>query len=210
MDHRKSIVIAVTGGMGCGQTTVCKFLQKMGVKVINADIAAKKEVDSNPELKKELKLGFGSKIFFRNGKLNRKLLARIAFDDEAKTHRLNSIVHPHMVARILEEVEEARETGKYKIIAIDAALIYELSLEHMFDAIVVVTSQLKLRIDRIKERDHLSEKEIIDRINKQLPIRDKMKWADFVIQNNKDLEYLEAKTAALYNDLTKLARKKAG
>ncbi len=209
MIHKNSIVVAVTGGMGCGQSTVCNFLEKMVVKVINADMVAKQEVENNEEIKKELRNAFGRNIFYRNGKLNRKLLANIAFSDETKTNRLNKIVHPQMVARILDLIEQARESGEYSIIAVDAALIYELSLEHMFDAIVVVASRMGLRIERIKQRDKLSEKEIIDRIKKQIPIEDKIKWADFVVQNNRDLNALEKQTGVLYNKLKKLADAKS-
>ena len=203
-----TIVVAITGGMGCGQTTVCKFLEKKGVKIINADWVAKKEIETNEEVKKELKKAFGYRIFYPNGKLNRKLLARIAFSDEAKTLRLNRIVHPQMVSRILDLIEQARESGRYPIIAVDAALIYELNLEHMFDAVVVVSSRMSNRIARIKARDRLSEKEIIDRINKQIPIEEKMKWADFVVENNGDLKELEQKTEKLYYQLMKLTRRK--
>lgn len=207
--NRNTIVVAITGGMGCGQTTVCKFLEKKGVKVINADWVAKKEIENNEEVKKELKKAFGYRIFYPNGKLNRKLLARIAFSNEAKTLRLNRIVHPQMVARILDLIEQARESGRYPIIAVDAALIYELNLEHMFDAVVVVSSRMSQRIARIKARDWLSEKEIIDRINKQIPIEEKMKWADYVVENNGDLKELEQKTEKLYYQLLKLTRRKA-
>ncbi len=194
--------------MGCGQSTVASLLEKMGVKVINADQVAKQEIEKNKEIQRELKKVFGSRIFYRNGRLNRKLLARIAFSDLAKTNRLNRIVHPQMVSRILEIIEEARESGKYSIIAVDAALIYELNLEHMFDAVVVVVSRMKNRIERIKARDKLSEKEIIDRISKQIPIEEKMKWADFVIENNQDLKALETRTKMLYHKLLKLVKQK--
>lgn len=208
MIRRRSIVIAVTGGMGCGQSSVCRFLEKMGVKIINADQVAKAEVERNPDIKIELKKAFGSRILYRNGKLNRKLLARIAFSDEAKTSRLNRIIHPQMVSKVITLIEETRESKRYSIIAVDAALIYELNLEHMFDAIVVVVSRLANRIKRIKHRDHLSEREIIDRINKQIPIEDKEKWADFVIRNDGDLLLLEKNSKKLYSQLEKMVKEK--
>ena len=209
MVYKNCVVVAVTGGMGCGQTTVCKFLEKMGAKVINADKVAKMEIERNDIIKKELKKAFGYRILYRNGKLNRKYLAKLAFSDAAKTSRLNKIVHPYMVERVVSIIEEARESKKYSMIALDAALIYELSLEHMFDAVVAVASKMGNRIDRIKKRDKLSEKEIIDRINKQLPIEEKVKWADFVIQNNRDLELLEKNSRKLYHQLEKLLKKKS-
>ena len=204
MQNRRPAVVAITGGMGTGQTTVCQFLQKLGARTINADIVAKREIETNPQLQKELKKTFGAKIFYRNGKLNRKLLAKLAFSDEAKTVRLNKIVHPQMVSRIIDMIEESRESGKYKLIVVDAALIYELSLEHMFDAVVVVTSKMKNRLERIKARDQLSDKEISDRMSKQIPIEDKMHWGDYVIENNESLEVLEKKTVKLYHDLKRL------
>ncbi|OGB66869.1 MAG: dephospho-CoA kinase, partial [Caldithrix sp. RBG_13_44_9] len=93
MIHKDCIIVAVTGGMGCGQTTVCKFMEEMGAKAIQADLVAKKEIEMNDEIRQELEKTFGNRIFYRDGKLNRKLLANIAFADEAKTERLNRIVH---------------------------------------------------------------------------------------------------------------------
>lgn len=196
-------LIAITGGIGCGQSSVATFLEEMGAKVINADQIAHKVVNSDLEAKNEIRKNFGRKVFFRNGKLNRKLLGRIVFEDEAKTRILNKIVHPRMVSRIIDEIEEARDTGKYKVIAIDAALIYEINLEHTFDAVVVVSSRQKNRIGRIIARDGLSEKEIRDRIGKQIPIEDKVKWADFVINNNSSLEQLKKRSTSLYYKLIK-------
>ncbi len=208
MKYSRPLVVGLTGGMGCGQTTVAKFFEKWGARVVNADLIAKQVVDEDEEVKRELEKAFGKRIFYRNRKLNRKLLARIVFEDESKTRRLNRIVHPRMVSRIIEKIEQARETGRYPIIAIDAALLYELNLEHMFDAMIVVSSKMQNRIKRIQERDRLSEREIIHRIQRQLPIEDKMKWADFVIENNGTLQDLERRSRAVYHRLLNLQRKK--
>lgn len=205
--QKPTAVVAVTGGMGCGQSSVCEYLAKLGVKVINADLVARKEIEKNEDIKGELKHVFGKKIFYRNGKLNRKLLARIAFSDETKTWHLNNIVHPQMVSKIIELIEEARDSNQYNIIAIDAALIYELNLEHMFDAVIVVSSKINNRVERIKRRDRLSEKEIMDRMSKQIPLEDKAQWADFVVNNDGDLETLEKNTQRLYSQLRNLIRK---
>jgi dephospho-CoA kinase len=208
MQKRKTIVVAITGGMGTGQSTVCKFLEKYGVKSINADNVAKKEIERNKNIQVELKKTFGSRIFYRNGKLNRKLLAKIAFSDEIKTIHLNKIVHPRMISAIINIIEEAKESQKYPIIVVDAALIYELSLEHVFDAVVVVTAGMKNRLERLKTRDNISEKEISERINKQLPVEEKVQWADYVIKNNGSIDDLKNQTHRLFQELKKLSRKK--
>lgn len=208
MKKRRPLVIAVTGGMGTGQSSVCQFLHYLGAKAINADKIAKREIENNAAVQKELKETFGAKIFYPNGKLNRKLLARLAFADEAKTVRLNKIVHPQMVSRIIEIIESARDSGRYSMIVVDAALIFELSLENMFDAVVVVTSKMQNRLERIKLRDKLSDKEISDRMSKQIPIEDKMQWADHLIENDGTLKQLEENTKKLFHQLKGHARKK--
>lgn len=200
------ILVGITGGMGCGQSTVAGFMEKLGAKVINADRVAHVLVNKDKEAKKEIQRNFGDRVFFRNGKLNRKLLGQIVFEDEAKTLLLNRIVHPRMVSWIIDEIEEARDSGKYPVIAIDAALIYEISLEHMFDSIIVVTAPMKKRIEWIMQRDGLSEKEIHDRIAKQIPVEEKANWADFVIHNNSTLEQLEYRTQKVYEKLLNMTK----
>ncbi len=203
MTKRDARLVAITGGIGCGQSTVAEFFKKFGAKVINADLIAKRVVDRDGDVKKEIKAAFGKQVFFRNGRVNRKLLGQIVFEDEAKIRNLNKIVHPRMVSQVIEEIEVARDARKYAVIVIDAALVYELNLEHMFDSIIVVASRIGSRISRIKARDGLPEKEIRDRISKQIPIEDKSKWADFVIHNNSSLEQLEYRARGVYKKLTR-------
>jgi dephospho-CoA kinase len=202
-----SMVVAITGGMGCGQTMVAEFFKELGGKVINADFEAKKIVENNREVQVELKRTFGSKIFYRNGKLNRKLLGRVAFSNPARTNRLNRIVHPYLVAKILDKIEQIKAEKKSTIIAVDAALIYEINIERVFDAVVVVAAKMRNRIERIKKRDHLPEKDIIDRINMQIPIEDKIKWADFVIHNNSELDHLKEMTKKVFFKLKNSLKK---
>jgi dephospho-CoA kinase len=207
-EYKNCLVVAITGGMGCGQTSVANIFKKLGAYVVNADEMAKKAIDENQQLKKDLKATFGGRIFHRNGRLNRKKLASIVFQDESKLQKLNKLVHPYMVENIIEEVEKARESGRYKIIAVDAALIYEINIENMFDAVIVVAAYMKNRIARIQKRDGHTRKHILDRISKQIPIEDKMKWADFIIENNGTLKELEEKTKVVYEELMKLLEQK--
>lgn len=207
-EYKHCLVVAITGGMGCGQTTVANMFKKLGAYVINADEMAKKAIRENDKLRKDLRSTFGRSIFYRNGRLNRKKLASFVFQDESKLQKLNKLVHPYMVENIIEEIEKARESKKYSIIAVDAALIYEINIENMFDAIIVVASYMKNRIARIMERDGHSRKHILDRISKQIPIEDKMKWADYIIENNGTLEELREKTRVVYEELLKKLEEK--
>ena len=197
-------LIAVTGGIGSGQTTVCSFFQKWHCKVINADKKAHEVIQRNKRLQNELTKEFGKDIFTKDKKLNRQLLAERAFKDELHTRKLNQLVHPRMVEVLVEEMEQARFSKRYPLVIIDAALIYEISIESLFDAVVAVDAPLKLRQQRVKERDGMSRKQFNERAEKQIPLEDKVKWADFVINNDCSLGELEKRTREVYEKLLRL------
>jgi dephospho-CoA kinase len=201
MKPNNSTIIGITGGTGCGQTTLAKFLEEQGAKIIYADSIAHRIADSDAGVRKQLSKAFGRQIYTRYGKLKRKVLGKIVFNDENRLRLLNRIVHPPMVGQIVEDIEKARESGSYPIIGVDAALIFEANIEKMFDAIVVVVSKMNNRVQRIKNRDELPQKKIMERIRMQIPVDEKSKWADFVIQNDDDIGSLKNKAKALYKQL---------
>jgi dephospho-CoA kinase len=195
-------VIAITGGIGSGQSTVCSLFQKQGCKIIDVDIKAKQIIQKDVLLQKELKKAFGNEIFFKDGSLNRKQLAHLAFRDEVKTLELNKIIHPRMVAEVIEEMETARFSERYPLIIVDAALIFELSLEKMFDAVIVVFANLNNRITRVMKRDDLKRTEVLARVRRQIPLEEKKAWADYVIDNNGTTDDLKKQTERIYEELT--------
>jgi dephospho-CoA kinase len=195
-------VIAVTGGIGSGQTTVCNIFQTLGCKIIDVDIKAKQIIQKDISLQRELKKAFGNDIFFKDGSLNRKHLAHLAFRDEAKTLELNKIIHPRMVAEVIEEMETARFSQRYPLIIVDAALIFEISIEKMFDAVIVVYAKLNNRIKRVMERDDLKRAEVLARVRRQIPLEDKKEWADFVLDNNGTTDDIAKQVENIYEELT--------
>jgi dephospho-CoA kinase len=194
-------VIAVTGGIGSGQTTVSNLFQNLGCKIIDVDIKAKQIIQKDELLQKDLKKSFGNEIFFKDGSLNRKQLAHLAFRDEAKTLELNKIIHPRMVAEVIEEMEAARFSQRYPLIIVDAALIYEISIEKMFDAVIVVFANLNTRIKRVMERDDLKWAEVLARVQRQIPLEEKKSWADYVVDNNGAKEDLNKQVDNVYEEL---------
>jgi dephospho-CoA kinase len=194
-------VVAVTGGIGSGQSTVCQIFQNLGCKIIDVDVKAKQIIQKDNSLKNELKKAFGDEIFFKDGSLNRKHLAHLAFRDEAKTLELNKIIHPRMVAEVVEEMETARFSQRYPLIIVDAALVFEISIEKMFDAVIVVYAKLNTRLKRVMERDGLKRAEVLDRVRRQIPLEDKKAWAEFVIDNNGGVEDLKKQVEQIYEKL---------
>jgi len=194
-------VIGVSGGIGSGQSTVCEIFKKLGCKVINVDEKAKQVIQKNKTVQTEIKKEFGNKVFYRDGTLNRKLLASIVFNDENKTQTLNRIVHPRMVADVVEEMESARFSGRYPLIIVDAALIYEISIEKLFDAVIVVFSNQNQRIKRVMQRDNVQKEEVIARMDRQIPLAEKQKWADYVIDNRGEIPDLEKQVQIVFDEL---------
>lgn len=202
LKYKNPKVIGVTGGIGSGQSSVCQYLSKLGCKVIDVDKKAKQIINRDRSLQSDMRKTFGNEIFFRNGQLNRRLLASIAFQDEEKTQKLNRLVHPRMVAEVIEEMENARFSQKYPLIVIDAALIYEISIEQMFDSIIVVYTSLKMRIERVMKRDRQTRDEIMARVLRQISLEEKKKWADYIINNDGTLEDLEKQTQTVFDNIT--------
>jgi dephospho-CoA kinase len=194
-------VIGVTGGIGSGQSTVCEVFKNLGCKIVNVDEKAKQVIKKNKTVQNEIKKEFGSKVFFRDGTLNRKLLASIAFEDENKTQLLNKIVHPRMVADVVEEMESARFSGRYPLIIVDAALIYEISIEKLFEHVIVVFSNQNQRVKRVMQRDNVKKEEVIARMDRQIPLAEKQKWADYVIDNRGEIVDLEIQVQKVFDEL---------
>lgn len=195
-------IIAVTGGIGSGQSSVCAYLAGQGCKVIDVDLRAKQIIEKDGALQQELKKSFGNEIFDEQGILRRRLLASLVFSDSEKTRRLNRLVHPRMVAEIIEEMEEARFSQRYPLVVVDAALIFELNMEKMFEAVVVVHAELETRIQRVMNRDGQSRAEILARVEQQIPLEDKIRWATHEIDNNGSLEDLKRQTRNIFEKLT--------
>ena len=209
MKFNNPLIVGVTGGMGSGQSTVCKFFEEWGCKVINADTQAKEIINRNKILQADLKKVFGKDIFTKDNVLNTKRLAELAFRDEIQTRKLNQLVHPRMVENLIEEMERARFSGKYPIIIIDAALIFEISIERNFDYIITVHAPAKLRQQRVFQRDRISRKEFNDRVSRQLSLDDKAKWSDFVIYNKSTIEDLKTESEKIFKELIAIQKKGA-
>ena len=197
--YKNPLIVAVTGGIGSGQSTVCSFFKEWHCKVINADVKAKEVIQHDRKLQNELKLAFDRSIFRKDRTLDTKRLAELAFKDEISTQKLNQLVHPRMVESLVEEMEQARFSGKYPIIIIDAALIYEISIENMFDAVIVVDAPVRVREKRVMERDSMTRNEFRSRLDKQIPLEDKVSWADYVIKNDGTVDNLKQKSRTIFN-----------
>lgn len=192
-------IIGVTGGMGSGKSSVCKVLENLGVKIIEADKIAKSLYSTEPELKNKIVESFGSKVLDEWGDISFKQLAEKAFVDDNSVALLNQITHPYIRDAIRDKIIDHSMTND--IIAVDAALLFEGELLYTVDYIITITAPVKIRVDRIVASGRFSEEEALNRISFQLSDEEKTDKADFVIQNDGTLEELKKEVESVYNDI---------
>lgn len=191
--------VGLTGGIGSGKSTVSAIFQRLGAHIFDADSVAKDILENNETAQNEIIAEFGTDVLGPNEKIEKQKLARIAFQDENHQLQLNTIIHPYIFNVIDKEFNQISLKNKYDIFAIDAALIYESGLDTHLDYIVVITSHLKLRTERVMTRGQLTREEFLKRRELQWPDEDKVHMADFVIHNNGTANELEEETEKIYN-----------
>jgi dephospho-CoA kinase len=198
------IAIGITGQIGCGKSVVADQFARLGANVVSGDRLGHEAVDKRPQVLKALVRKFGSQILTKRGELDRSKLGGIVFGDDLLTKSLNEIVHPWLLKELRSDIARARKSKKSKILVVDAALIYNWRLEQELDYIVVVESTYKNQSARLTARG-LTEKEIRNRIRRQIPKYIQRRRTDFVLTNNGTKKELIVRAARLYERILKLA-----
>ena len=176
------IKIGVTGGIGSGKTTVCKHFESLGVPVYFADEKAKRILTTNLECKKQLIDLFGEESYLDDGSLNRIFLSKHVFKDSVKTAQLNTIVHPLVEQDFNNWITEYSNND---IIIKEAALLFETESYKNLDKIIVVDAPEDVRIERVLARDvNRDANQVRQIIARQIPQSEKVKRADYVIENS--------------------------
>jgi len=171
-------IVCITGGIGSGKTTVAKMLAEYGIPVYYADEEAKKLTATSPEIRHDLIELLGSDTF-KDGILDRKFMADKIFNDKNLLARTNAIIHPR-VARHFEEWVNNQDSP---YVLKEAAILFESGSYKQCDRTVLVTAPEELRIQRVMERDQVSEEEVRARMKNQWSDSKKKKLSDFIIEN---------------------------
>lgn len=183
------MILGLTGGIACGKTTISNIFKQLGVKVIDADKVAR-EVIELPEIADEIKKNYGNDIFI-NGKLDRKKLREIIFNDKEKIMKLNTIIHPKVIDIFKEEYNKNKFSDE--IIVFDIPLLFEVGLEKYCNKTIVVYVNEEIQIKRVMERDNSSRELAKKIIDAQMALFEKVKMADYAIENNSTVNELEKK-----------------
>ena len=189
------MIIGLTGGIATGKSTVAKFLKELKITVIDSDKIAHKILtyrDTIDEIRRE----FGEIVIDKDGSINRKKLGEIVFDDLNKLKKLESITHHKIFEVINKRIKQNRDD---KIIVLDAPLLFETELDNEVDETWVVYTDKETQIKRLKKRDDLDRKDALKRIKAQMPLKEKIKKADIIIDNTGTKEELKQKIEKLIN-----------
>lgn len=194
--------VGITGGIGSGKTTACKLFEKLGVPVYYADNRAKELMVDDKQLRHSIIQNFGAESYLEDGSLNRFYLSSVVFSEEKKLELLNSLVHP-VVAADSESWNSILERKNFAYSLREAALLIETGSYKLLDKLIVVTAPEEDRIKRVMLRDGSSEQQVKSRINAQMPDSEKLKLADFIIENT-DLISLAQQVKDIHERIMKL------
>ena len=176
-----SIIIGLTGPTGSGKSSACKLCESYGLKHVDCDLLARKAVQKGSDGLKALVNAFGKEIINPDGTLNRKLLAKIAFSDKAKTELLNATIFPFIRTLVLEETKDGN-------ILLDAPTLFESKIDNICTKTIAVLSDKEIRLKRIIARDDLTEAEALTRISAGKTDNFYKTYANYIVYNNKTEE----------------------
>ena len=197
-------VIGLTGGIGTGKSEVSRLLGELGAEVIQADKVAHEAYEPGTPGWREVVEAFGEGVLDADGRIDRKKLGGMVFDDEQARERLNAIVHP-IVRRLLEERIATLEREGTRVAVIEVPLLVEAIKQQsrwtrMLDEIWVVTAPEDQAVARVRARSGLDEKAIKARIGSQATERERIEFADAVIDNGGSLEELRRQVTNLWRE----------
>jgi dephospho-CoA kinase len=179
---KKPLQIGITGGIGSGKSFVCKIFRSLGVHVYDADSHAKELMTTDGILVSEIKKEFGVLSYDADGSLNRTYLSSTVFNDPNKLKTLNKLVHPRVGINYKQWVDQRKD---HPYVLKEAALLFEANSYQSLDKVIVVHANEALRLQRVLKRDqHRTADQVLAIIKNQMPEEEKLKRADFMIQND--------------------------
>jgi len=193
----KMKVIGLTGGIASGKSTVSNIIKKLGGLVIDADIIAREIVESGKPVLQKIVDSFGQSVLKEDGTLNRKYLGSIVFNNKEKLKKLNNITHPAIKEKINDTIKYFECIGK-NLVFLDAALLIEMEMYKKVDEVWLIVVDRETQVKRLMNRDNISYQDAIKRIESQMPLEEKTKYADVIINNQGSIEELENKVILEY------------
>jgi len=195
------LVVGVTGGIASGKTTVARMLEELGAPAIEFDRLARQIVEPGMPALEDIVACFGAGVLRGDGRLDRKRLGSLVFQDEKKRKELERITHPRIVAAFHAEAREMTEKATHRIIQAVIPLLFEVNLQHLVHKVLLVYIPRQLQIERLMSRDGISREAAENVLQAQWPIDDKIPLSDFVIRNDTFLEETRKQVEAVWEEV---------
>lgn len=200
---RKTLVIGLTGGVATGKTTVARMFEELGAKVISADEVVHRLLDPGSEEWERIRREFGQGVLRGDGSIDRAKLAETVFRDPEKRQKLEAIIHPRVLDFLQKEADSFRRSGEGALI-LEIPLLIEAGALAMVDKVLVVTAEQESQISRLEKRYGISREEALLRISSQLPLDEKVRYADWVVSAEGTLGSTKKQVERVWCDVQKL------
>jgi dephospho-CoA kinase len=197
--------VGLTGGIASGKSTVGRMLGELGCRVIDSDRITRQLFEAGSPVNAAVAEAFGPRVVASDGTIDRKILGELVFENTELRQKLNSIVHPAINQRQSEFLAQAAAEDSHAIGIVEAALIVEVGTYKNYDKVIVVTCSPKIQRERLRERSGLTPQQIETRIASQMPLEEKIKVADFVIDNSGDIGKTRQQVEEVYRQLRAIA-----
>ncbi|MEK6526608.1 MAG: dephospho-CoA kinase [Nitrospirota bacterium] len=199
------ILVGLTGGLATGKSAVARLFQDCGAVVLDADVLARQLVEPGKPAWRDIVRAFGKQVLSPDRSLDRHALAKIVFRNRAKLKKLNAIVHPRVAREQTRLTREIARKDPDAVILYDAPVLIEAGAHKRMDKIVVVSADQETQIKRLRNRNHLSRTEALRRVRSQLPLAQKVKLADYVIDGTLSFEQTKNEVQRIYDELQQRA-----
>lgn len=193
--------VGLTGGLACGKSFVGEALRQMGCLLIQADELGHEALSPGGAAYEPVIAEFGREVLTAEGEIDRRVLAARVFGDSARLARLNALVHPEVVRREEELIAEFARRDPDGIAVVEAAILIETGSYRRFDKLILVTCAEEQQVERALRREGAVESDIRARISRQMPLEEKRKYADFVIDTSGEKGDTIRQTRAVYETL---------
>ena len=198
-----SLVLGITGGIATGKTTVMEMFRDIGAQTLSADEVAREVLAPGTQAAEKVVERFGPSILAPDGSIDRKALGEIVFRDPKAREELNAITHPLIIARLEERIQEFRErAGEGEVLAVEIPLLVECNLARLVDKVVVVAAEQETQVRRLTTRS-MSLDQARQRVAAQVPIKDKLPLADWVVWTDGTLEDTRQQVARIWEEAGK-------
>ncbi len=198
---KKNVVIGITGGPATGKSLVARKFRDLGAALIDADVIAREVLTPGTSTFHAVVRAFGRGILLRSGAIDRKALGKVVFSDYARLAELTALTHPEILRVIRKRIARLKKQGADSVIAVDAPLLFESGLDADMEKIIVVFTDEEVEIKRLMARDNIDREAALRLMGSQMPLEEKKKRADYLIDNNGKQEETLGEAEEIYKKI---------